>query len=129
MAITYPRSFPAGVAPNQVKILVRHATSMSQSPFSFAQQVQQHLGDIVGAEVSFPPLNADKAADLTAWLLSMRGREKTFHLKPYGHPLRGSGDGTPVLAEAAAVRTATLVTSGWVPNSSYVLKAGDWFQI
>lgn len=129
MSISYPLSLPSQVAFNGIEFRARSAVGVSESPFTFSQQVYAHQGQIWEADLSLPPMTREAAEQWVAFLLALNGREGTFLL---GDTLnttpRGTGTGTP-LVNGASQTGNTLVTDGWTAGVTGILKAGDWFQL
>jgi hypothetical protein len=129
MAITYPLALPTTVGLDLFTLRQMDVVAISRSPFSLAQQVYAHSGACWMAELSWPILTQAQAAEIIAFLDSLRGVYGTFTM---GDPVftapTGTGLGTPLVNGANAIRSTTLATKGWTP-SSQVLKGGDLFQL
>lgn len=91
MAITYPLSPPTNIGIANIILSADNATAISQSPFTFSQQVIKHQGERWRASVSLPPMKAVDAEYWVAFLLSLRGQYGTFRL---GDPNYTSPRGT-----------------------------------
>jgi len=63
---------------------LRNAVSISESPFSFAQQVYRHQGSRWEAEVTLSPLTYTQAKSFQAFLAALQGQTNTFQ---FGNPL------------------------------------------
>jgi len=121
MALTYPLSLPTSIGIQNIQFTAITATTLTQSPFTFAQQVQSWPGEMWQADVTIPPCGNDVAEQWVAFLISLRGRYGTFYLNdPLNIEPRGS---------------ATTLTITGSQNSSSVtatingtLNAGDWFN-
>lgn len=102
---------------------------MSRSPFSLRQQVQEHQGQLLIADISVGPLCRDDAYEWIGALLSLNGRKGTFY---FGDPLavtpRGNVSGAPIVM-GAGQSGQQLVTEGWTASALAVLKRGDWIQV
>ena len=81
MAIVYPLSTPTNIGIANIIFSADNATAISQSPFTYAQQVVKHQGERWRASVSLPPMKAVDAEYWIAFLLSLRGQYGTFLLK------------------------------------------------
>lgn len=130
MSISYPLTLPTTKSPAKVTLSFASAVALSQSQFSFAQQVQQFDGMAWLAEISYPPMTrADGAADMMAFLLKLNGRQGTFLLgdQTAGTP-RGAATGTP-LVNGANQTGQSLVTDGWTNSTTNILRAGDYISI
>jgi hypothetical protein len=124
MPITYPLQPTLSNIAN-VDITLRRVTGVSESPFTFQQQVYEHQGARWELNVTFAPMTRAQAATLHGFLASLRGRRGTFLLSadPLAEtPVSGGTDGN--LSGSYAARATTIVTQAtetWV--------AGDWIQI
>lgn len=128
MAIAYPLSLPATSVPAAVSIRMRSSVGMSMSPFSFAQQVYAHAGDMWEADISLPKMQRADAEEYIAFLAALNGREGSFTLGPDPVNLspRGTWGGTP-LVNGASQTGKTLAVDGF--TASATVKKGDWFQL
>lgn len=128
MAITYPRSLPAGTA-KRIRFKMNSMVGMSASPFTGSQQVYAHQGQFWSAEVELPPMQAATAEAWLGFLLSLNGREGTFLMgDPTRTATRGIGTGSP-LVNGASQTGNTLITDGWTVSQTGILKAGDYIQL
>lgn len=129
MAITYPVSIPTTIGFEQITLSALDAVAVSESPFTYKQQVFQHTGQRWSASVKIPPVKRELAEPWVAFLLSLKGRSGTFLL---GDPLctspQGSAGGTPVV-NGADQTGSTLNISGATPSQTNWLKAGDYIQL
>lgn len=101
----------------------------SISPFSFKTQQYDWQADRLGVELSFPPLARVKAAQMMAFLASLRGKGGTFLAgDPMSKTAQGVATGTPLVNGAHSARSATLAIKGWTNSVTGILKAGDWVQ-
>ena len=96
---------------------LRSATAISQSPFTYDQQVYQHQGVRWEAEVQLPPLKRSDAKQVEAFFASLRGQATTFTLGNPLHNTTATGTGTGAINATTLTGTFTGVT------------AGDYFQI
>lgn len=132
MTISYPLTLPTESGIATINLRAINAVAISESPFTFKQQVIEHSGQRWEAEVAMPPmLRADAEAWVT-FLVSLRGVKGTFLLgDPLGATPRGSASitqGTPVVNGAA--QTGDSLTIDGCPNSATgYLKAGDYIQL
>ena len=128
MPISYPLNFPA-VGIRNVTIRARTVVGLNSSPFTGQQQVYKHQGQWWEMEVTLPPMKRADAEQVAAFLVKLNGRFGTF---TFGDPLntapRGVGTGTPLVNGAGQTGT-DLVTDGWTPDTTGILKAGDWIQL
>jgi hypothetical protein len=122
MAITYPLDTPTSIGIESIEIRAANAVAISQSPFTYKQQVISHQGQSWSASVTIPPVRRDLAAPWKAMLLSLKGPTGTFLL---GDPDYATPQGTVsscVLSGTAGDETATVVMTG-------SLLAGDYIQL
>jgi len=87
MAITYPLTFPEIDGKTIIeKMTMRHVNSVAvtQSPFTFKQQVQDYGGVRWEAEVTIRPLTHTEAKTFNAFISSCKGSLGTFKM---GNPL------------------------------------------
>jgi len=133
MAITYPLSLPITIGIGEIELRANNVVGVSQSPFTYKQQVVQHQGQRWEASVSIPPVRKDLAEEWIAFLISLKGPVGTFYL---GDPNMATPRGTisagasVTLASAASAgdETVALTKSGG-PEKSNVLLPGDYIQI
>jgi len=128
MSITFPVQFPTYNI-RSVNIRARSIVGMSVSPFTGQQQVYQHSGQWWEMEITLPPMKAEDAEAVAAFLLKMNGSYGTFLLgDPANRAPRGVGTGTP-LVNGSGQSGNSLVTDGWTASQTGILKAGDWIQL
>ena len=132
MAISYPLSLPTTIGISSVTLRASNVSSISESPFTFRQQVFKHPGERWSATVVLPQVTRDYMEDWVAFLLSLRGAEGTFYLNdPQCATARGSASvtpGTPLVRGAS--QTGNTVNIDGLPNSvTGYFKAGDYMQI
>jgi len=96
---------------------LRSATAISQSPFTYDQQVYQHQGVRWEAEVQLPPLKRAEAKQVEAFFASLRGQANTFTLGNPLHNTTATGTGTGAV-------NATTITGSFTGAV-----AGDYFEI
>ena len=109
-------AFP-NVGIQSMTMRLRSATAISQSPFTYDQQVYQHQGVRWEAEVQLPPLKRSQAKQVEAFFAALRGQANTFTL---GNPLHNT---TAVGTGTGAVNATTLT------GSFTSVVAGDYFQL
>lgn len=113
MAISYPIDATA-ILPNPVSIelTLRRVTGMSESPFTFQQQVYEHQGARWEMNMTFAPQTRADAAAIHGFLAALRGRRGTFLYTPdplATAPISGGSDGN--LSGNHAARATTITTS------------------
>ena len=98
MTITYPLDMPTDVIGiSQIELRARNAVGVSQSPFTFQQQIFRHSGQMWSASIQIAPVNREFGEPWIAFLLSLNGPVGTFLLgDPLGACSRGAAaDGSP----------------------------------
>jgi hypothetical protein len=122
MAISYPLALPTSIGIANITLSANNAVAISQSPFTFQQQVIQHAGQRWTASVSIPPVRRDLAEPWNAFLLALNGPVGTFLL---GDPNAKAPQGT---ATSATV-TGTGNSSSPTITMTGTLLAGDYIQV
>ena len=122
MAIVYPLNTPTSIGIESIELRAVNSVAVSQSPFTFKQQVISHGGQKWEASVNIPSVHRDKAAEWKALLVGLKGQTGTFLL---GDPDYATPQGT--------VTSCVLTGSAGSDNPSVVmtgtLKAGDYIQL
>jgi hypothetical protein len=123
MAISYPLNTPTTIGIESIELRAVNAVAVSQSPFTYKQQVISHQGQIWSASVSIPSVRRDLAAEWKAMLVALKGPVGTFLLgdPDYATP-RGTVSGTPTLSGTAGDSTVSVTMTG-------TLLAGDYIQL
>ena len=123
MAISYPLNTPTTIGIESIELRAVNAVAVSQSPFTYKQQVISHQGQIWSASVSIPSVRRDLAADWKAMLVALKGSVGTFLLgdPDYVTP-RGTIEGSPTLSGTAGDSTVSI-------NMTGTLLAGDYIQL
>lgn len=80
MPITYPLNTPTNIGIANITLMAENAVAVSQSPFTFAQQIVAHPGQRWAASISLPPMKRQDAEAWVAFLLSLKGQVGTFLL-------------------------------------------------
>lgn len=127
MAITYPLALPSEHLA-EAAISVNDVVSVSRSPFTLREQVQEFPGDAWAAEISLPRMRRADAAPWIAWLTALRGRLGTFLLGDpiWTEPLGAGGVGVMAVDSPSG---RTIATDGWVPSTEKLFLAGDVIQV
>ncbi len=123
MAISYPLDTPTTIGIESIELRAMNAVAVSQSPFTYKQQVISHQGQIWSASVSIPSVRRDLAADWKAMLVALKGSVGTFLLgdPDYATP-RGTINGSATLSGTAGDSTVSITMTG-------TLLAGDYIQL
>ena len=122
MALNYPLSTPTTIGIESIELRAVNAVAVSQSPFTYKQQVISHGGQKWEASVTIPSVHRDKAAEWKALLVGLRGQVGTFLL---GDPDYATPQGTVsscTLTGNAGDEAVSVVMTG-------TLKAGDYIQL
>ena len=122
MALSYPLNTPTTIGIESIELRAVNAVAVSQSPFTYKQQVISHGGQKWEASVTIPSVHRDKAAEWKALLVGLRGQVGTFLL---GDPDYATPQGTVsscTLTGVAGDETVSVVMTG-------TLKAGDYIQL
>ena len=122
MSQSPPKSLPTTIGIAEVEFRAVNAVAVSQSPFTFQQQIHVYSGQAWQADISLPPVKADLAEAWVGFLLSLRGQYGTFYL---GDPLNTAPRGTATTLSVTGSAGSSSVTA--TLNGS--LKAGDWFSL
>jgi hypothetical protein len=122
MALSYPLATPTTIGIESIELRAVNAVAVSQSPFTFKQQVISHGGQKWEASVNIPSVHRDKAAQWKAMLVGLKGQTGTFLL---GDPDYVTPQGTVsscVASGSAGDDAVSVVMTG-------TLKAGDYIQL
>ena len=122
MALSYPLNTPTTIGIESIELRAVNAVAVSQSPFTYKQQVISHGGQKWEASVTIPSVHRDKAAEWKALLVGLKGQVGTFLL---GDPDYATPQGTVsscTLTGGVGDETVTVVMTG-------TLKAGDYIQL
>lgn len=132
MAITYPLSTPTNIGIASIAFTAENAVAISQSPFTYEQQIISHPGQRWGASISLPPMKRQDAEYWVAFLLSLKGQAGTFLLgDPNCVTVQGSAritPGTP-LVNGASQTGATLNIDGLPVAVAEYFLPGDYIQL
>ena len=129
MAISYPLTLPSHTGIRSISFRAINTVGISQSPFTYAQQVVAHSGQRWEVDITLPPMKRDDAEQWVAWLVSLRGHLGTFNLgDPIGTSPRGAVGGTPLVNGGGQIG-GTLNIDGCTASVTGWLKAGDYIQL
>lgn len=122
MAISYPLALPTSIGIAEITLSANNAVAISQSPFTFQQQIIRHPGQRWTASISIPPVRRDLAEPWAAFLLAMNGPVGTFLLgDPNGKAPRGTATSATITGTAGSA-SPTITMTG-------TLLAGDYIQL
>lgn len=132
MTITYPRSIPSEMIIERIEWAQVTVGGVAGSVFTGEQQVHAFTGQWWEGQVMVAPCNSADGRVISAWLTSLKGREKTFLLgDPLGGTARGSASttpGTPVISGASQTGNSLNCGGGPLTATGY-LKEGDYVQV
>lgn len=132
MAIVYPLSTPTNIGIANITFTAENAVAISQSPFTYAQQIVSHPGQRWGASISLPPMKRQDAEYWVAFLLSLKGQVGTFLLgDPNCAIAQGSAKTTPgtPLVSGGSQTGGSLVIDGLPLSATDYLLPGDYIQL
>jgi hypothetical protein len=130
VTIAYPLSFPATPKPMSLRLDMNNIVGVSSSPFTGAQEVQEHQGKFWVGHVAYDANARSLIEPVLAVLAALHGPLGTFLLgDPAAATPRGAATGTPLVSGANAARSKTLATKGWTTGVTGILKAGDYIQL
>lgn len=129
MAISYPLSLPTASGIMRVRLVANNVVGVAQSPFTASQQVYKYPGQFWEADITLPPMKRLDAEYWISFLLKLNGPFGTFLMgDPNGATARGVATGTP-LVNGGGQTGNELITDGWTPDTTGILKAGDYIQL
>ncbi|MEO5331314.1 MAG: hypothetical protein H7839_04770 [Magnetococcus sp. YQC-5] len=125
MGGTFPSSPPPSIP---IKITSHQPTIVSNS-HNLHRSARATGAQRFSIQATWAGLTREQFAPIDAFLMSQGGQAGSFLFKAYGFdaPL-GIATGTPVVIGASQVGTS-LVTGGWTPSQTNILKAGDIITI
>lgn len=119
---TFPLTLPTSSKPRELTWQQVSRVAVSASPFTGQEQVHVHPGQWWEISFELPPLGAADAAEWSAMMLRLNGREGTFYFSPTDPTPQVSVSGTITVD---AINGYTLDLSGMTGTFT----AGDWIQI
>lgn len=127
--MSFPLSLPSNRQISAFRMNAVDLVGVSQSPFTGAQQVYRYTGQFWEADLTLRPMNREEAELWISFFLKLKGAFGTFLLgDPVGATAMGAATGTPLI-DGAGQTGSSLVTDGWTPNVTGILKAGDYIQL
>lgn len=129
MPITFPLTPPTQFKTQAVTWRPVSIVSQAMSPTTGQRQVQPLQGQYWECDITLPPLLRKDAQAVAAFMTALNGKQGTFYYGPVleGKPL-GAGTGNP-LVNGANQSGQDLITDGWSPGVTGILKAGDFIQV
>jgi hypothetical protein len=122
MALTYPLNQPTTIGIESIELRAVNAVAVSQSPFTYKQQVISHGGQKWEASVTIPSVRRDLAAEWKAMLVGLKGQTGTFLLGDPDYATPRGDVSSCTLTGVTGDETVTVVMTG-------TLKAGDYIQL
>lgn len=123
-----PSSFPAGIQIRAARFGLKTNTQLYVSPLSGDTQRAELPGARWYASFTLTTQKREDIAAVQAFLVSLAGPAGSFYgYDPNATSPLGAGGGTP-LVNGGSQTGSSLITDGW-PNSTAILKAGDYFTV
>lgn len=122
MAITYPLNTPTNLGIANIVLSAENAVALSQSPFTFQQQIVAHPGQRWAASVSLPPMKRQDAEYWVAFLLSLKGQVGTFLL---GDPNCVDAQGSATTKRNLLAYTEEFDNAAWAKSSGTTATANQ----
>ena len=117
-------TFP-NIRPNDLSFWLDSNSAIFESPLSGAVQTKELPGAKWRAILRFNLLTGNEFREMSAFLVSLRGSSGRFYLNDHSMEIpRGIATGTPLINGASQVGS-TLITDGWTPSQTNIMKAGD----
>lgn len=114
----------------RLQLSQKSAIGLNRSAFTYQTQVQEFQGQMWLGEVTLPVMVKADAENWHSFLLSLNGPLGTFYLyDPLARTPQGAATGTPLMNGTQNPQQSYIVTDGWTPSTSQILKAGDYLQI
>ena len=121
-------TFPSSIIPMRTEWALESNSQSFSSPLSRSIQTRELTGSRWLASMVFTDLSNTDARVLAAFLAQLRGMSGRFFLFDYAHRTpRGVGTGTPLVNGASQTGTS-LITDGWTPSQTNILRAGDYVE-
>ena len=117
MALTYPLNTPTNIGIANITLSAENAVALSQSPFTFQQQVVAHPGQRWAASVSLPPMKRQDAEYWIAFLLSLKGQVGTFLL---GDPNCVAAQGSATELRNLFIYTEQFDNAAWTKGNATI---------
>lgn len=133
MSIVYPLALPTSIGVAEITLRARNVVALSESPFTFRQQVFKHQGERWEASITLPTQRRDLIEPWIGFLLALKGQTGTFLLgDPSATTPRGSLSqfSFTVLVDGAQSSNSSSINLKGFPNSqTNLLVAGDYIQL
>lgn len=127
--LSYPLDLPTDPKPKNVTWEQVSVVSKSVSPFTGAQKCYAYNGQWWRCSFDLPPLQEAKAAEWTAMLLRLHGREGYFNFQPTETTPQNALSGSPTVANTNLSNTTSGGYEVDISGLTGSFTAGDWVQI
>lgn len=122
-------TFPTSPGPSSAQLDGDQPTFVDFSE-SAKSQSRISAGHLWKIKLSFPIMTRDQFAPIYAFIAKQRGRLESFQLSlPQFNEPQGAATGAPVLLAGTALDNNTLISTGWTPSVTNILKAGDLVKL
>lgn len=122
-------NMPAGIEVRSINFGLQSNTQQHISPLSRTTQTVEYPGARWMCTYTLPTQKREDLAAVQAFLVKLRGGAGRFYgFNPAATEPMGVGTGTPLVRGASQTGTS-LITDGWTPNTTGILKAGDYFSV
>lgn len=129
MPINYPLTYPTDLKVSAFQIALQNVASISVSPYTLAQQVQEYDGQLWRVSFTISPFDRAEAEVYNAFIAELRGRVGTFLMSPHGfEEPRGVVTGT-ISVNGGSQTGNDLNIDGLPLSTSNVFRVGDFIQI
>jgi len=128
MAISFPLTLP-NINIKRLTLRANTIVGQTRAAFTHQTQVYEWPGQSWIAEVTLPIMARADAELWNCFLLKLNGPAGTFLLgDPSAKTPRGIASGSPKV-NGAGQQGKILLTKGWTPSLTNILRAGDYIQI
>lgn len=133
MSIVYPLALPTSIGVAEITLRARNVVAISESPFTFRQQVFKHPGERWEASISLPTQRRDLIEPWVGFLLALKGQTGTFLLgDPSATSPRGSLSQFTASVQVDGNQnsgSSSINLKGFPNNQNNLLLAGDYIQL
>ena len=133
MSIVYPLALPTSIGVAEITLRARNVVAISESPFTFHQQVFKHPGERWEASISLPSQRRDLIEPWIGFLLALKGPSGFFLLgDPSGTTPRGTITqfNSNTLVDGQRLAGSTSIPIKGLPNERQNLFVpGDYIQL
>ena len=118
---------PSNFVTSEWRIL--RTVAVSQSPFTYAQQVAKYTGSLWQTTVTLPPMSRADAGAWQSLFMQLNGRFGTFLLgDPDGKTIEGTASGTVSVNGDHAIGAFDIIVDGLNVSQTTAFKKGDYVQ-